>query len=152
MHIPWATCLAAALVPLLQHFPCRRRLPRKPSQSPAGLGVAANSNDAVIPSHAHLGHIAGMVAGGRNNYPNAEVLIDRRDVAAFTDPGMLARAPEITHSSFAATEALVPLYPRLQQIDGNREISRGVSVFDLSGHSPLGRRPDDHPGLSALGL
>ncbi len=100
------------------------------------LGVAASSIDAVILSHAHVDHIAGMVAGGRNNYPNAEVYIDRRDVATFTDPAMLARAPEITHSSFAATEELVSLYPRLQQIDGNREISRGVSVFDLSGHTP----------------
>jgi glyoxylase-like metal-dependent hydrolase (beta-lactamase superfamily II) len=100
------------------------------------LGVAATSIDAVILSHAHVDHIAGMVAGGRNNYPNAEVYIDRRDVATFTDPGMLARAPEITHSSFAATEQLVSLFPRLQQIDGDREISRGVSVFDLSGHTP----------------
>ncbi len=102
----------------------------------AALGVAPTSIDAVILSHAHVDHIAGMVAGGVNNYPNAEVYIDRRDVATFTDPGMLARAPAITHSSFAATEQLVSLYPRLQLIDGNREISRGVSVFDLSGHTP----------------
>lgn len=109
------------------------------------LGVAADSIDAVILSHAHVDHIAGMVAGGRNNYPNAEVYIDRRDVATFTDPGMLARAPAITHSSFAATEQLVALYPRLQQIDGPREISRGVSVFDLSGHTPgqIGVRIED---------
>lgn len=100
------------------------------------LGVSAASIDAVILSHAHVDHIAGMVAGGVNNYPNAEVYIDRRDIATFTDPSMLARAPQITHSSFAATEQLVSLYPRLQQIDGNREISRGVSVFDLSGHTP----------------
>ena len=100
------------------------------------LGVPATSIDAVILSHAHVDHIAGMVAGGRNTFPNAEVYIDRREVATFTDPAMLARAPEITHSSFAATEQLVALYPRLQQIDGNREISRGVSVFDLSGHTP----------------
>ena len=40
----------------------------------------------------HLDHIAGMVAGGVNNYPNAEVYIDRRDVATFTDPALLARA------------------------------------------------------------
>lgn len=102
----------------------------------AALGVAPTSIDAVILSHAHVDHIAGMVAGGVNNYPNAEVYIDRRDVATFTDSSMLARAPAITHSSFAATEQLVALYPRLQKIDGNREISCGVSVFDLSGHTP----------------
>lgn len=109
------------------------------------LGVAAADIDAVILSHAHVDHIAGMVAGDRNNYPNAEVYIDRRDVATFTDAGIRAQAPEITHSSFDATERLVSLYPRLQRIDGDREISRGVSVFDLSGHTPgqIGVRIED---------
>lgn len=100
------------------------------------LGVKMTDIDAVILTHAHVDHIAGMVAGNRNNYPNADVYIDRRDVKTFTDPSIEARAPEITKSSFATTEQLVKLYPRLQLIDGNRELSPGISVFDLSGHTP----------------
>jgi glyoxylase-like metal-dependent hydrolase (beta-lactamase superfamily II) len=66
-------------------------------------------------------------------------------VKTFTDPSIEARAPEITKSSFAAAQQLVRLYPRLQQIDGDREIIRGISVFDLSGHTPgqIGVRIED---------
>jgi glyoxylase-like metal-dependent hydrolase (beta-lactamase superfamily II) len=87
-------------------------------------------------THAHIDHIGGMVAGNRNNYPNADVYIDRRDVKTFTDPSTESRAPAITKSSFAATRQLVRLYPRLQQVDGDCQIARGISVFDLSGHTP----------------
>ena len=100
------------------------------------LGVRQTDIDAVILTHAHVDHIGGMVTGNRNNFPNADVYISRRDVKTFTDPSIEARAPEITKSSFAATEQLVRLYPRLQQIDGDRQIARGISVFDLSGHTP----------------
>lgn len=118
----------------------------------SALGVKATDIDAVILTHAHIDHTGGMVAGNRNNYPNADVYIDRRDVKTFTDPSIEVRAPEITKSSFAATRQLVKLYPRLQRIDGERQIARGISIFDLSGHTPgqIGVRIED--GGQALNL
>jgi glyoxylase-like metal-dependent hydrolase (beta-lactamase superfamily II) len=66
---------------------------------------------------------------------------------------------------------VVALYPRLQRIDGDREIARGLSVFDLGGHTPgqVGVRIEDgkdslllvadmlfhpaaHPAIPGLGI
>jgi glyoxylase-like metal-dependent hydrolase (beta-lactamase superfamily II) len=65
----------------------------------------------------------------------------------------------------------VKLYPRLQQIDGERQIVRGISTVDLAGHTPghIGVRIEDggerlllvadmlfhpaaHPALPGLGI
>lgn len=128
----------------------------------AALGVRPEQVDAVVATHLHVDHIAGLVAGGRRVFANAEVFADRRDVAHFTDPAAAAAAPELLASSFRAASDLVRLYPRLQRIDGVRTIVPGVTTFDLAGHTPgqIGVRIEDggeslllvsdmlfHPGL-----
>lgn len=100
------------------------------------LGVRLDSIDAVIVTHMHADHIGGLVAGGRRNFPKAELYVDRRDVAHWTDPAKRAAAPEFLKSSFDASAEMVRLYPKLQAIDGERAITRGVSIVDLTGHTP----------------
>jgi glyoxylase-like metal-dependent hydrolase (beta-lactamase superfamily II) len=138
--------------------PTSGRLP----QALAALGVRPDQVEAVIATHLHVDHIAGLVAGGRRVFPNAEVFADRRDVAHFTDPAKAAAAPDLLKSSFSAASELVRLYPRLQRVDGPRTIIPGVTTFDLAGHTPgqVGVRIEDggetlllvsdmlfHPGL-----
>lgn len=138
--------------------PTSGRLP----QALAAAGVQPEQVEAVIATHLHVDHIAGLVAGGRRVFPNAEVFADRRDVAHFTDPAKAAAAPDLLKSSFQAASELVRLYPRLQRVDGPRSIIPGVTTFDLAGHTPgqVGVRIEDgneslllvadmlfHPGL-----
>jgi glyoxylase-like metal-dependent hydrolase (beta-lactamase superfamily II) len=137
----------------------------------AAIGVKPEQIDAVIITHMHVDHIAGLVAGGKVNFPNAEIYIDSREIAHFTDASKANAAPDLLKSGFAKSREVLALYPRLQRIDNGREISRGISVFDLAGHTPghTGVRIEDgadslllvadmlfhpaaHPGIPGLGI
>jgi glyoxylase-like metal-dependent hydrolase (beta-lactamase superfamily II) len=137
----------------------------------AAIGISPASIDAVIVTHLHVDHIAGLVTGGRRIFPNAEIYVDSRDVAHFTDPAKASTAPDLLKSSFAKAQELVKLYPRLQRIDGERQIAGGVSTVDLAGHTPghIGVQIEDggerlllvgdmlfhpaaHPALPGLGI
>jgi glyoxylase-like metal-dependent hydrolase (beta-lactamase superfamily II) len=102
----------------------------------AALGVKPENIDAVVLTHLHFDHISGAVAGGRKVFPNAEIYADRRDVSHWTDPAKRAAAPDFLKSSFDASTEVVRLYPKLNRLDGKREIARGVSIVDLTGHTP----------------
>ncbi|MFK8253261.1 MBL fold metallo-hydrolase [Ancylobacter terrae] len=105
-------------------------------QALAALGVPRDRIDAVIVTHMHQDHMGGLVLGGTNNYPNAEIYIDRRDVTYWTDPAKRNGAPDYLQTSFRMADEVVRLYPKLQAIDGEREIVPGVSIVDLTGHTP----------------
>lgn len=114
-------------------------------QALAALGLRRDQIDAVIVTHMHQDHMGGLIAGGQNNFPNAELYIDRRDVIHWTDPAKRSGAPDYLQTSFRMSTEVVRLYPRLQAIDGPRDIARGISIVDLTGHTPghIGVRIED---------
>ena len=115
------------------------------SQALAARGLSPDQIDAVIVTHMHQDHLGGLVAGGRRVFPKAEVYVDRRDIAHWTDPGKQAAAPDYLQPSFRLSVDLVRLYPGLQATQGDYQIARGVSLVDLAGHTPghIGVRIED---------
>ncbi|MFG1465687.1 MBL fold metallo-hydrolase [Xanthobacter sp. DSM 24535] len=105
-------------------------------QALAAAGLRRDQIDAVIVTHMHQDHMGGLIVGGQANYPNADLYIDRRDVVHWTDPAKRSGAPDYLQPSFQMSAEVVRLYPRLQAIDGQREIARGISIVDLTGHTP----------------
>lgn len=105
-------------------------------QALAALGLRRDQIDAVIVTHMHQDHMGGLIVGGQNNFPKAELYIDRRDVSHWTDPAKRSGAPDYLQPSFKMAADVVRLYPRLQAIDGPRDVARGISIVDLTGHTP----------------
>jgi glyoxylase-like metal-dependent hydrolase (beta-lactamase superfamily II) len=105
-------------------------------QGLATVQVRPDRIDAVIVTHMHQDHLGGLVAGARQNFPNGEVYVDRRDVRHWTDPAKQAAAPDYLQNSFRLSAELVRLYPKLQATQGDHEITRGISIMDLTGHTP----------------
>jgi glyoxylase-like metal-dependent hydrolase (beta-lactamase superfamily II) len=102
----------------------------------AAFGISRDQIDAVIVTHMHQDHMGGLIVGGKKNFPKAELYVDRRDVVHWTDPAKQAGAPDYLQPSFKMANEVVRLYPKLQKIDGEREIVRGISIVDLTGHTP----------------
>ena len=111
----------------------------------ASRRVQPDQIDAVIVTHMHQDHLGGLVMDGRCSFPNAEVYVDRRDVAHWTDPAKQAGAPDYLQASFRLSSEFVRLYPGLQATEGDHRITRGISIVDLSGHTPghVGVRIED---------
>ncbi len=80
---------------------------------------------------------------GKNNYPNAELYIDRRDVTHWTDPAKRSGAPDYLQTSFQMAgrgRAPLPETPG----DGRR-------AGDRARASPSSTSPAIHPAISACG-
>jgi len=110
-----------------------------------GAGVAPETVDLVVFSHAHPDHIGGTVDGAGNlSFPNARFIMLRAEFDYWKDEAIQERlaANELYRSGFDPVIGqwirtyLPPIENRLELLERDAEIAPGVQAIPAAGHTP----------------
>jgi glyoxylase-like metal-dependent hydrolase (beta-lactamase superfamily II) len=97
-------------------------------------GIDPKDIDAVIPTHAHIDHIGGIMAeDGSRNFPNAQIHLTQADVEFWTDDKRMGTPAE--GSSLAAKKNLLPNRDRIVFITNGQDVLPGVRAMHTPGHT-----------------
>ena len=96
-------------------------------------GIDPASVDCVLISHAHPDHI-----GGADLFPNARIIMNRKEWRFWTENPKLPRLPDEFRQLLTDMVAalLAPLQGRVELIDNDTEIAPGVNFLEALGHTP----------------
>ena len=96
-------------------------------------GIDPASVDCVLISHAHPDH-----TGGAGLFPNARIVMSRKEWRFWTEGPKLPRLPEPFEEMLIsmASTLLAPLGERIELVDGDTEIAPGIRFVEAPGHTP----------------
>jgi glyoxylase-like metal-dependent hydrolase (beta-lactamase superfamily II) len=97
-------------------------------------GIDPKDIDYLIPSHAHIDHIGGVLAAdGSRNFPNAQIFISQADLEYWTNEGLAGTPAE--GSMRAARKNLLPNRDRILFYSDGKEVIPGVQAMHTPGHT-----------------
>lgn len=102
-------------------------------------GITPAEIDALVLTHGHPDHIAGMLTKeGQAAFPNAELFVHAREHAYWTDEAAQSKVPDFQKGWFDLFRKSAAAYAkRTTLFDRNdQEIVGGVRVLELFGHTP----------------
>ena len=103
----------------------------------AALGVAPDAVDAVLMTHLHRDHAAGLVdAAGRALFRNAELVVHADDLAFWQDGRSVARLRDSQKVDHAIAATVLAAYgDRLRPVRAG-EVAPGITAVPTPGHTP----------------
>lgn len=100
----------------------------------AAAGMAPEAVDALLMTHLHVDHAAGLYDGDRPVFPNAELLVSESELAFWRDEAALDDRQR-TQLPYARA-ALAAFAGRVTAFAPGREVVPGIATVPLPGHTP----------------
>lgn len=98
-------------------------------------GIAPESIDIVLVTHAHFDHIGGLIIGGKAAYPNAKLYISKNELSTFDDAAFGKMPVDAKRYYETAHNLLVVYKNRIQAFVPGSTVIDGISSIDLAGHT-----------------
>lgn len=104
----------------------------------AAEGVRPEQIETIWLSHLHADHAGGLLTPDRlARFANAELVLQEREVAYWSDAAARASAPAPLSPMFETAQAVLAAYPdRVRRISGEAELAPGIHAVPLAGHTP----------------
>lgn len=104
----------------------------------AAEGVRPEQIETIWLSHLHADHAGGLLTPDRlARFANAELVLQEREVAYWSDAAARASAPAPLSPMFETAQAVLAAYPdRVRRIPGEAELAPGIHAVPLPGHTP----------------
>ncbi|SEP77431.1 Metallo-beta-lactamase superfamily protein [Pseudomonas sp. NFACC02] len=99
-------------------------------------GLQPSDIDTILLTHAHPDHVGGLLdSSGGAAFPDAELVVQQREVSFWKDDGNLSRASERARGNFLFARKVFDRYREKVRTFTDRDVLPGISAISLPGHT-----------------